>query len=1399
MSGVSQQAQIDKYNRRSPEAKHLLQLCAVNYDGINRTDMVALSQQVGWRDKDGKLLVYKEVRDQIEDMVSSGLLMRGVGGGLSIHRELMDYVVQEAIRSGDFESLATKIQATKPRGAYYRSYYGRDQDRFQRDLRIAFYRNDVQGLKSLAKNMTVTFVGDEDCLGVLTPFDAVIFARLDPILQQQYLVEALQVALLTGDCSPEIQVGLEQFRARQSELDPDLLARIIDVTAAAGDLAGLKALAKQTNGEYAEIDGCAAFLRGEWDEAEAQFEAAVKQVRRKTRKRNVAIQYLPAIFQLFLLLRKNSPDARKQAITMLRRIESDWPHDYHTLAWVITHALNFQANPASGNVMFDRHWFARTPALCNLIAGYCWRWLQPEAASPVAAHAIERAASAYQSLGYQWIAAELSALLGHAADANAKSFADQSTQTHSALKTATAFDLIAPESAWERSLTALKQIADPAGAAATGAANEADERLIWELSYRNNSDYFLLRPLVQKQKKRGGWTDGRAVSVQRLHASHDDAESFNYLTDQDRAICRCIEQDVTYAYYGRYRETEYSFNLSRVAQALVGHPRVFRTGDRNEPLEITRQEPQLIVTKEGKNAFKIKLEPRPGEEDLIVVEDGPRRVSFVCYSQKHRDVHKILGDKGLTIPASGREQVLATLQSVASLVTVHSEIGGGAVETGTSVTSDPRPHVHLVPYQAGLRAEFYVRSFGSEGPFYRPGQGGENVFAEVAGEKMSTRRDLVKERLLASQVIEGCLALREQRQSEEPDAEFIFPTPIEALELALQLRPFVESEQIVLHWPKGKKFNVVKESDGSSFQMSIKRDKDWFAASGKLQIDEELTIDMIKLLELIDISNSRFIELDDGQYLALTDEFRRRIAELNAFADVRKDKLRFPRVRAAAIEEAAEGFDLKTDKEWKAYTRRLHEANSLVAEIPSTFQGELRDYQREGFQWLCRLAHWGVGACLADDMGLGKTIQAISLLLHRAADGPALIVAPTSVAFNWLNEIQRFAPTLNARIFGGGDRTEFFKELGPRDVVIASYGLLYNQAGRFQAQPWHTAILDEAQAIKNTATKRSQAAMGLEADFRVILTGTPLENHLGELWNLFQFINPGLLGTLKVFQDRFANAIERDQDRAARWHLKKLIQPFILRRNKTQVLQELPSRTEITLQVELSKEEAAFYEALRIRAIEKLSKSDDDENKDNSGAHLKILAEIMRLRRACCHPKLAAEGSVIASSKLALFLETLDELLDNRHKVLVFSQFVDHLTILREALDRQGISYQYLDGSTPAKHRKERVEAFQAGEGDVFLISLKAGGLGLNLTAADYVMHMDPWWNPAVEDQASDRAHRLGQTRPVTIYRFVTKGTIEEQIVDLHRTKRDLADSLLEGADISGKLSAEELLKLIRE
>lgn len=558
-------------------------------------------------------------------------------------------------------------------------------------------------------------------------------------------------------------------------------------------------------------------------------------------------------------------------------------------------------------------------------------------------------------------------------------------------------------------------------------------------------------------------------------------------------------------------------------------------------------------------------------------------------------------------------------------------------------------------------------------------------------------------------------------------------------------------------------------------------------------VDENLTIDMKKLLALTLNSQSRFIQLDDGRFLALSKTFKKRIEELQAYSVSHSDGIRINPLAAHALEKFTEEIgNCTTDTNWKKNLKRFHDLTE--PELPSTLQATLRDYQQEGFKWLGSLSSLHVGACLADDMGLGKTVQALAAILLRAPEGPTLVVAPTSVMMNWQDEATRFAPTLNVTYFGNGNRQETINRLTGFDLVICSYGLLQSEGDMLAGVEWQTIVLDEAQAIKNMQTKRSQSAMKLRAKFKLITTGTPIENHLGELWNLFRFINPGLLGSFESFKRTFANPIEKLHDRTAANHLRKLIQPFILRRLKHAVLQELPSRTEVTMQVEMSQEEAAMYEAQRQQALEVLS----EEQEAGGQQHIQVLAEITKLRRFCCNPELVVPDMGIASSKLKVFTTVVQELLANNHKALVFSQFVGHLALIRKRLDSLGISYQYLDGSTTAPQRKKRVNNFQAGEGDLFLISLKAGGSGLNLTAADYVIHMDPWWNPAVEDQASDRAHRIGQQRPVTIYRLVVKDSIEEKIVSLHKEKRALADSLLTGSDMSGKMSTSELLKLLR-
>jgi SNF2 family DNA or RNA helicase len=407
------------------------------------------------------------------------------------------------------------------------------------------------------------------------------------------------------------------------------------------------------------------------------------------------------------------------------------------------------------------------------------------------------------------------------------------------------------------------------------------------------------------------------------------------------------------------------------------------------------------------------------------------------------------------------------------------------------------------------------------------------------------------------------------------------------------------------------------------------------------------------------------------------------------------------------------------------------------------------------------------------------------------------VVAPTSVCHNWSAEIERFAPSLNVHVLREAqDRGARVETLRPLDVLITSYGLLAQEEDLLSKTKWQMAVFDEAQAFKNAETRRAQAARKIEADFRLALTGTPIENDLDELWSLFNTINPHLLGSRERFQSRFAAPIERQKDMRVLGSLRSLVRPFMLRRTKSMVLSELPPRTEVTIEVELPPDERAFYEALRQNALETLSKLSGPGG-EKGAQRIHILAEITKLRRALCHPSLVDPGSLLPGAKLATFLELSDELLRNRHKALVFSQFTGQLEQVAKALDSRGISYQYLDGSTPPKEREKRVEAFQSGQGDLFLISLRAGGTGLNLTAADYVIHLDPWWNPAVEDQASDRAHRIGQQRPVTIYRLIATQSIEEKILDLHKRKRDLASDLLEGAEMTGKLTNEDLIGLI--
>lgn len=389
--------------------------------------------------------------------------------------------------------------------------------------------------------------------------------------------------------------------------------------------------------------------------------------------------------------------------------------------------------------------------------------------------------------------------------------------------------------------------------------------------------------------------------------------------------------------------------------------------------------------------------------------------------------------------------------------------------------------------------------------------------------------------------------------------------------------------------------------------------------------------------------------------------------------------------------------------------------------------------------------------------------------------------------------MERFAPTLSVRVINNtDDRTETIKKAKANDIVLSSYGMLLTNSENLCNKKWNAIVLDEAHAIKNRDTKTSATIMKLECASRIILTGTPIQNNLGELWNLFQFANPGMLGSWDEFNKKFITPIENDKDKDRQKQLKKIIQPFMLRRTKNDVLDDLPEKNEITLPVELSDEELSVYELIRRKAEKMLQEGGEK-------IEIQTLTEITRLRQTACSISLVEKHWEGANSKVETFINIAENISNGGNRALVFSQFTSFLAIIRERLDELRIPYLYLDGSTPVKQRERLVNEFQNGDCPLFLISLKAGGLGLNLVGANYVVHLDPWWNPAIEQQATDRAHRIGQQQNVTVYRLITKNTIEEKILRLHQTKKNLADALLEGTDMSHKITPAELLEMLSQ
>lgn len=583
----------------------------------------------------------------------------------------------------------------------------------------------------------------------------------------------------------------------------------------------------------------------------------------------------------------------------------------------------------------------------------------------------------------------------------------------------------------------------------------------------------------------------------------------------------------------------------------------------------------------------------------------------------------------------------------------------------------------------------------------------------------------------------------------------------------------------------------------SSIEISIEEVNDWFDVYAIVKFGE-FEIPFIKLKNLI-LNKKREFKLPNGQIAVIPEVWLTHYSELFAFAeyDPDEEKLILKKHHLGIVQDLSDGSLAKT-----VMSRRLEQLQDFQEikeyDIPKSFKGHLRPYQKAGYDWMRFLGEYNLGGCLADDMGLGKTVQTLALLLAQKDKGvsePSLLVMPTSLLYNWELEAQKFTPSLKVFVYTGTNRDKNKLQFDDYDLILTSYGILRIDIEYIKNYRFNYVILDESQAIKNPSSNISRAVTELNARHRLILTGTPLENSTMDLWTQMSFVNPGLLGSQSFFRSHYQTPIEKYNDAAKTQKLFGLIKPFLLRRHKAQVALDLPSKVEnihfcnmTEAQEERYEEAKSYYRNLILESIE--------ENGVNK-SQMTVLQGLTKLRQLANHPLLIDSSYEGDSGKMEEVVTKLEGALAGNHKILIFSQFVRHLDILRNYLNESAIDYAYLDGSTIDRHAQ--VDKFQNDDNvKIFLISLKAGGVGLNLTAADYVFLLDPWWNPAAEAQAIDRAHRIGQTKTVFTYKFITKNTVEEKIVRLQRNKQKLFNDLITAEESFVKsLSKDDIMALL--
>ncbi|MDH3349614.1 MAG: SNF2-related protein, partial [Desulfobulbaceae bacterium] len=986
------------------QEKSILQILAVHHDYCSQEDLIKCLKQLNIN-TDNEIELTKSVFSKLIGSMQRRGYIKKTAKGVCCHQDFIQSSLLEVLKNNQFEDIRLvikNINSPTNRFSYSSSLTLASAGR---ECIINLFTSK----KELNSTQFMVFSKDRwrreiepDPLGLLkkSPLNTELIDYIPQINRIAFLEHLLHFA----EAKPDIvKQGFEHLyklylTTPNTNQSPSFILNSLLMRYRLDDMRQLLATLEDNGSEtIPAYSGCLEFVLNNNATALTLFNQAVSRIKKQTRKRNTLPKGLPGVFFLLALLKSGNNELLNQGLTHITNIPKSETPQYHKVIKNLKSVFQDQLGlPSSEQVSIYLHSNVPTSIIEYLFISLTLWWSDKKMAKKniPSLEKIRDESVPHEYLFIIGETANLLAAMNHEVELNNEYF----NAIKAIYNTPPLTDLIVPTEKWRKTLRQLINLDSTANSATDNTEN--NQRLVWFFNYHDKWKTHSITPRLQKRGKNGKWSKGRNVALKTLYDQYSYMEG---LSEQDNHICSYLNEHWERSGFYRNRNRYHEFENDNLLPAMIGHPLIFLEDSPGTLVEFVKGEPELQV-KKNKGKLSISLTPNPqnSTSDTILIKESPTRFKVIQFTKKHREIAELIGDE-FQVPKSGFDMAKQAAAALSGSITVLSDVGGG--QEVEEVAADPTPHIHLLPHNSGLKLNMLTKPLEEGQSCFTPGKGGITVLAEIKGKRVQAKRNLKQEVKLCNKVVQACPTLT---GFEDLEDELLLNDPLECLEVLQELKNC--PEKVVLEWPQGERFKTAREVSFNNFSLEVKKDRDWFKATGTLQVDESLVFDLQKLLAMLEHSTGRFVTLDDGTYLALTKQLQKQLEELRAYSHKSGKGVRFNPLASLALDSMFDECpNLKQDKAWKDHVARLSEV--VDPQLPSTLQADLRDYQLTGYKWLGQLSHWNVGACLADDMGLGKTLQALSVILTRTAHGPTLVVAPLSVMNNWCEEAARFRAT----------------------------------------------------------------------------------------------------------------------------------------------------------------------------------------------------------------------------------------------------------------------------------------------------------------------------------------------------------------------------------------------------